>query len=152
MKKLLLAVLLVGVGACGRSATTPPGEVTPVSATGAGAETPQAAVDRFLSTVRAGDLQAMSLIWGSEKGPARDNIPRAELEKREIILQCYLKHDSYKILDEANAAGGRRVFDVELKKKDLTRTTNMHTVRGPKGRWFVEKTDIAALRDFCTEM
>jgi hypothetical protein len=150
MKKLLLTVLLVGVGACAPSATTPPRETSPAS-TGIGASSPQGAVERFLASVRSQDLQAMSIVWGTEKGPARENMPREELEKREIILQCYLKHDSYKILNEGAAKDGRRIFEVELTNKSLTRTTTIHAVQGPRGRWYVEKTDIAALRDFCSD-
>jgi hypothetical protein len=102
-----------------------------------------------LGAVRSQDLQAMSLVWGTREGPARAHMDRAELEKREIILQCYLNHDSYKILSETKAEGGRRIIAVQLNRGQVARTTNMYTISGPNGRWFVEKMDIAALRDFC---
>ena len=40
----------------------------------------------------------MSMIWGTEKGLARDQMSREELEKRLVIMQCSLNHDSWKIV------------------------------------------------------
>lgn len=157
-KFLLITALLVGLGACSRS--TPPTTLPPtprpvpslpgVSGT-VGNETAKGAVEQFLAAVRAEDLQAMSIIWGTERGPARDHMPRDEMEKREIILVCYMQHDNYRILREGSGDGGRRVMDLELTNGPLTRTTTIHTIRGPRGRWFVEKMDIAAVRDFCNQ-
>jgi len=50
-------------------------------------------VDQFLAAVKAQDLQAMSVVWGTSKGPARDQLERSELEKREIIMQGCYDHD-----------------------------------------------------------
>lgn len=93
----------------------------------------------------------MSLIWGTKKGPARDNMPRNEMEKREILMQCYMKHDSYKVVGESDGEGGRRILEVELTNGSNMRRTTMHAVRGPRDRWYVEQMDLAAVRDFCNE-
>src|SRR5688572_6446905 len=74
----LVALLLV-LGAC-RSTPTP-APVSPSTGT-TGTATSEAAVTAFLGAVKAGDLQAMSLVWGTEKGPASEQMDRAELEKR----------------------------------------------------------------------
>src|SRR5579871_5474586 len=42
----------------------------------AGAATPRKAVDDFLAAIHAKDLQAMSMVWGTDHGPARDAINR----------------------------------------------------------------------------
>jgi hypothetical protein len=143
MKKLLLALALGGLAACHAG---PPSTAVD---TGPGSPTPEGAVQRFFAAVHAADLQAMSNVWGTAKGPARDNMDRAELEKREIILQCYFNHDSFRVLGESPAAEGRRIVRVELTRAGRTREPAVYTVQGPGGRWFVENLDIAAVRDFC---
>jgi hypothetical protein len=144
MKKLLCTVLAVGGLACHSAPpNTRVGDVAP------GAPTPSVAVKEFFDAVHAGDLQAMSLVWGTSKGPTRETIPPAELEKREVILQCYFNADSYGIGDGSNNVDGHRVFNVSLVRGQTVRTTNVTTVRGPGDRWYVEKLDVAAVRDFC---
>jgi len=71
------------------------------------------------------------------------------MEKREIILVCYLTHDTSRVVAEAQGSEGRRDIRVELKRGNLTRQTTFYTIRGPRDRWYVENVDIAAVRDFC---
>lgn len=91
----------------------------------------------------------MSNVWGTDKGAARENMDRAELEKREVILQCYFNNDTYRILGVSPTAEGRRTVRVELVRNGQTRTPTVYTVQGPSSRWYVENLDIAAVRDFC---
>ena len=147
MKKLLYAVVVGGVVACH---STPP-ETRPGPDVAPGAPTPSVAVQQFFDAVHVGDLQAMSLVWGTTKGPTRETIPRAELEKREVILRCYFNSDSYKLGDESTVSEIRRAFRVELVRGQVHRLTTANTVRGPQGRWYVESLDIAAVRDMCSE-
>ncbi len=74
---------------------------------------------------------------------------RGELEKREVILQCYFNNDTYRILGVSPTAEGRRSVRVELVRQGKTRTPTVYTVQGPSSRWYVENLDIAAVRDFC---
>ena len=120
MRKLVVAALLVTSAAC---RTAAPPAATSKGGPLPGAPTPQAAVDGFLGAVKSEDLQAMSIVWGNTKGPARDAFGRDELEKRELIMQCYLLHDSYRVVNEAPGAAGRRLFRVSLTKGKLTRET-----------------------------
>jgi hypothetical protein len=156
VKKLLLALLVLS--ACARSTTTttaggaPPAPVTaPVTAQTIGGSTPRMAVEQFLTAVRAQDIQAMSVVFGTSRGPARDNMDRTELEKRLIILQCYFNHDQYRILNENPGEDNHRVFTVELTRNRLTKAPHFYTTRGPGGRWFVDNMEIAAVREFCRE-
>lgn len=91
----------------------------------------------------------MSSVWGTSQGAARDNMERGELEKREVILQCYFNSDAYRILSVSPTAEGRRTVRVELVRNGKTRTPNVYTVLGPSSRWYVENLDISAVRDFC---
>ncbi|MGH7652033.1 MAG: hypothetical protein ACREMS_09335 [Gemmatimonadaceae bacterium] len=114
-----------------------------------GAPTPQLAVDQFLVAVRNRDLQAMSTVFGTNKGPARETLDRSELEKREVILACYFNNDSYRVLGEQSGQSGHREVRVELKRGSLTRQSTFYTIEGPGGRWYVDNMDIASVRDFC---
>ncbi len=114
-----------------------------------GATAPRLAAEQFLTAVKANDLQAMSTVWGTQNGPVRETMERTSMEKREIILVCYLTHDTSRIIGEAAGTQGRRDIRVELKRGNLTRQTTFYTIKGPRDRWYVENVDIAAIRDFC---
>jgi hypothetical protein len=114
-----------------------------------GAVSPHLAVDQFLLAARARDIQAMSTVFGTKNGPARETMDRTELEKREVILACYFNTDSYRLLGETSGQADHRDVRVELKKNNLTRQTTFYTIQGPGGRWYVDNMDIAAVRDFC---
>ena len=145
-KAVLTATLAVTLGACASASGPAPGTS---SGSGTGAAAPRLAVDAFLDAVRTEDLQAMGSAWGTASGPARATIERTELEKRVIILQCYLQHDSYRVLTETPGESGRRVVRVELVRGNDRRQPALYTVQGPGGRWYVESVEIAAVRDFC---
>lgn len=144
MKKLAIVLLLVSAG-CHRKVVvgSPPNPNEP------GAATPRDAVARFLATAKAQDLQAMALIWGSPQGPIRDTRSRDEIEQREVILMCHLKHDSYRVLSDAPAVNNERVLGVELKYRDLTRLSNFTVGKGPTDRWYVFRFEMDPLREIC---
>jgi hypothetical protein len=154
VKKLLLVML--ALSACSRATsttTTGPGG-TRTSTSGpllAGASTPAMAVEQFLAAVRVTDLQAMSVVFGTSNGPARDNMEREQLDKRLIILQCYFNHDKSRMLSETPGEGGHRVFTVELTRGRFIRSPRFYTIKGPNDRWFVDNMEIAAVREFCAE-
>ena len=141
MRRVALLVLVaVGAAAC---RTPGPGAVQ------TGADRPRRAVELFLAAVNQQDIQAMSVVWGTEKGPARDQLPRQELERREIIMQQCFAHDRYRVLDELPGEGGSRMLRVEITRGSVMRTPQFVTVKGPSDRWYVSDADIAAMRDLC---
>lgn len=138
-RTLLLLLMLPALAACPRSNRGPM----------VGAPDARAALDGFLNGVRAQDLQVISNYWGNAQGPARDRLDRAELEKRELTMACYLAHDRVRVLDEQARTGGHRNFTVELSYGTTTRTTEIITVKGPSDRWFVENADIRSTQALC---
>lgn len=144
VKKLAIVGLLV-VAAC----TRPVSVGTAANPNAPGAATPREAVQKFLAAGKAQDLQAMSSIWGTSAGPARSTMEQEELEQREIILLCFLKHDSYKIASESPASNGERVFNVEMTYKDMTRAANFFATPGPAGRWYLRAFENEKLTDIC---
>jgi hypothetical protein len=122
------------------------------SAAVAGAVGPKQAAEQFLASIKSEDVQATSIIWGSSKGPARELIrDRSELEKRILVMQCNLNHDSYKIISDLPGEGLKRNIKVELRFRQLTAQTTMVATQGPNQRWFIENTDLAPMRGFCTK-
>lgn len=117
----------------------------------AGSPTARGAVEGFLVAVKSQDLRGMSAMWGNEKGPTADRIPREELEKRLIVMQCMMAHDKWSFAEDSPRliTGGRQVYMVELRKQELKGITKFTAVRGQGDRWFVEDIDMAPLKEFC---
>ena len=115
----------------------------------AGAASPREAVQSFLGAVKSQDLQAMSVIWGTSKGPARDQVDRAQLERRELIMQCYLTHDKFDIQSDTRTSNDTHKLGVSLTKGNLTRETNFITVLGPSDRWYVQDVPLEPVKDLC---
>lgn len=150
MKKYLLALFVLS--ACARASTTPSPSAPRASAPSGqatGASTPRLAVEQFLNAVRAQDIQAMGVNFGTSRGPARENIGRDELEKRLIVLQCFFNHDKFRIASENPGEGGHQVLSVELTRGPQTRVPKFYAIRGPANRWYVDNMEIVAVRDFC---
>jgi hypothetical protein len=148
VRKLISGLVLLA--ACHTAA--PVTRSTPVtSGNQVGAADPASAVRSFLAAVKQQDLQAMSNLWGGPNGLARDQLGRQELEKRELIMMCYLKHDRADILGDAPDPTGGRVLAVRLGLGQLSQSTNFHLVQGPESRWYVESFDIQQLQQFCAK-
>jgi hypothetical protein len=114
-----------------------------------GAPTPRAAVERFLNAVRAQDLQAMSMVWGTKSGPARDNIQREQLEKREVIMTQCLANDSASFADESPGLGGDHLVHFILYRGPVTRSTAFTTQSDGSARWYVKEIDLKGVHS-CT--
>ena len=91
-----------------------------------GAATPRAAVTAFMAGVKAGDLQAISAVWGTSAGSIRNDIPEPELSKREIYIISCTKHDKFKINSEATGQAGRRVLAVDITSRGLDAVDKLH--------------------------
>jgi hypothetical protein len=90
------------------------------------------------------------MVWGTDKGPARDVVDRAQLEKRELIMMCYLSHDKFAIASDVATKGSQHDVQVQLNKGTMTRDTRMVVVRGPSERWYVMDVNLEPLRDLCS--
>ena len=115
-----------------------------------GAASPKLAVEQFLAAARAQDLQAFASIWGSERGAARDVVDRAQLEKRELTMMCYLTHDRFQISADVAPKPGEHDYTVEITRGTQTRETKMTAVAGPSQRWYILDVQLAPLQDLCS--
>ena len=94
----------------------------------------------------------MSNVWGDKDGSVRSSgkMVREEIERREIILMCYFRHDRFRVLNETPGVDNERVFQVELTKGTLSRTTNFYLATDGS-RWYVRSADMEPVRDLCVE-
>ena len=116
-----------------------------------GARSASEAATMFVGAANSQDLQAMGAVWGNEKGAARDNMDRMELERRLIILQpCYV-HDRAQILDDQmGVTPTERLVRIQLTRANRTKTLQFKVVRGPSNRWYVGDAAYETVQsDFC---
>lgn len=150
---ILIAAAMLTVGCASSSASSSSSAGTRSAAGGSivGAGTSRGAVEGFMTAVKATDLQAMSALWGNEKGPARDRFSRDELDKRLIVMQCLLQHDRWSFVEDSPrlSTGGRQAWAIGLTRKNASARTTLTTVPGPGGRWFLLDADLQPLREFC---
>lgn len=148
---MLVAAGIAGLGGChrqvqvGSPANQPAGAVSNAT----GGATPREAVDRFMAAAKIQDLDLMSQVWGTDAGPVRATINRPEWEMREVVFMRCLRHDSFRVLGESAAVGGERLLIVEIKFRDLTRSTNFYAVQGPELRWYVRQFDMTPVESIC---
>ena len=116
-----------------------------------GAPTARDAATMFVAAATAQDLQAMGAVWGTDKGAARDNMDRQELDRRLIILQPCYASDRAQVLDETiGSTPTQRNVRIQLTRANRTKLLQFRVVRGPSNRWYVEDANYEAVQtDFC---
>ncbi len=127
MRRLAVLMALGGL-ACGSS----PAPVSPQSMS----ET----LTQFLSAVNANDLSQMGHLWGTERGPAADWMKPEELKQRLAVIQKYLKHAGYRVVEGPAAVPGRdnrRAYRVELQREQCNFVLPIDLVRTKNGGWLV---------------
>jgi hypothetical protein len=116
-----------------------------------GSSTSREAVEGFMRAVKGQDLQTMGALWGTSRGPARDQLDREQLEKRLIIIQCKLDHSTWSFDEERPRllAGGKQEFRVRLRQASVQAVTSFTTILAADQRWYVEIVDLEPLGEFC---
>lgn len=157
VKSYAALVLAIGPLAATSACRTVQMGVTPAGGSSSGlssmvgAATPKGAVEMMLTAAKMQDIQALSAVWGDEKGMTRDRVDRNELETRSIDLICLLKHDSERIGEPQQASGNRFLINTDLTQGTNRATTTFTVARSPAGRWLVTTFDVVALQSkgFC---
>src|SRR5207253_1222097 len=68
---------------------------------------------------KANDLDHMKALWGTERGPASGWMKSEELKQRLTVLQIYLNHVGYRVIEgplPVTNKDERRMFRVELQR------------------------------------
>jgi hypothetical protein len=140
-RALTFVVMLVVLAGCRRTTGGPE----------AGAPAPQIAVQQFLNAAKAGDIQAMSALFGTEESALRERASREETEKRMLIMVCHLRHDTARIGPPQAGQNGRVQHRVELTQGTKSASPMFTAVKNTKsGRWFVAEFDLPAVLSFCS--
>jgi len=133
-RRLIILAVLAGL-ACGGQPSKP------------APESPTASVEQFLAAVKANDLERMGRLWGTERGPAADWMDRQELYQRLTVIQKYLAHEGFRILEGPlqSATGQARIrgFRVELQRPRCTLVLPVDVVRTGSGGWLVQDVHLA---------
>ena len=121
---VMLAGTILGT-ACSSAHSGGPQSIdwAPTSQSDPGASTPDSAIKAFMAAVNSQNLDDLSIIWGSEKGPTRDGPNQDQLKKREMVMVCYLQHDSYRILSRVEQEKGLYVVSFEITKGAVAEIT-----------------------------
>ena len=129
-RRLALGLLLLAAGACGHNP-------------GLGAPAPQSmneSVSQFFAAVKANDQKRMGELWGTERGPAVDNMNAAVLRQRLTVIQKYLDHNGYRIIEGPLLVPGhddRRSYRVELQRNNCNHVLPIEVVKTHSGGWLV---------------
>ncbi len=106
---------------------------------------PQVTVTRFMSAVEANNLFAMGQLWGTKDGPSIDDMDRAELDMRLTVMQRFLTHEEYEILEgglTARVDDRTRAYQIRLKRAGCVHDVPFELVR-VGGGWLVSNVDLA---------
>lgn len=134
----IIALVAAGIGAAcsgGRG-----GALQPVD--------PTETVRTFLDAVRDSNLTAMANLWGGERGPAMGYMDREELRKRLTVIQIYLDHERYEVVQQSGLAvsggAGEQGVTARLFRRGCIANVPFTLVRW-SGRWLVNDIDLSAV-------
>lgn len=138
MRLPLAALVAAGALACGGAPPAPPPP-----------QSPARTLADFLAAVQANDLARMGHLWGSERGHASTWMKQDELKQRLTVIQKYLDHVGYRVLEGPTPVPGNerlQRFRVELQRANAcTVAFPVDLVRTGGGGWLVNAIDLASL-------
>ncbi|HXM39330.1 MAG TPA: hypothetical protein VN908_11820 [Gemmatimonadales bacterium] len=131
MRRLAVClVLFAGVAACSKS----PRPGTPIP------QSMNESLAQFLAAVKANDLSRMGNLWGTERGPASQSMDGQVLRQRLTVIQKYLAHTGYRVIEGPLMVPGRddvRTFRVELQRAGCNQVLPIDVIRTRSGGWLV---------------
>jgi hypothetical protein len=99
------------------------------------------AIAHFMAAVKANDLERMGTLWGSERGPAAQWMKGNELRQRLTVIQKYLSHEGYHVIEGPVSVPGNdnvRTFRLELQRSTGCNVVfPIDLVRAKGGGWLV---------------
>jgi hypothetical protein len=103
------------------------------------------AVQSFMRAVADSNLDKMASLWGTPNGPAIKTHQPADWQRRIVIMQAYLRNDSFRITsDLPDPDENRRAQQVEIRRKTCTWTVPFVSVKARNGSWLVTQIDLTA--------
>jgi hypothetical protein len=132
-----LAAVLV-LAACGGGSGSSSTAVHPTNTAGA-------AVEGFLQAVADSNVDRMAALWGSARGPAGKTHMPSDYERRIVIMQHYLRHETARIVsDVPETTENRHAIQVELRRQFCTWIVPFVAIKSADGAWLVNQVDLTA--------
>jgi hypothetical protein len=136
-RRLALSLFLLAGAACGKG----PGAGTPVP------QSMNESVAQFFAAVKANDQKRMGELWGTERGPASSSMSSDVLRQRLTVIQKYLDHSGYRVIEGPMMVPGRedlRTYRVELQRTNCNQVLPIDVVRTRSGGWLVYDVHLEA--------
>ena len=133
----MMLLVLAGGAACSKN----PGPGGPVP------QSMNEALTQFLAAVKANDQKRMGELWGTENGPAADHMNRDALRQRLAVIQKYLDHTGYRIIEGPLLVPGHdelRTYRVELQRDKCNQVLPMDVIKTHSGGWLVNDVHLEA--------
>jgi hypothetical protein len=106
-----------------------------------------AALEQFLAAVKANDQSRMGALWGTDRGPAAQWMKSQELRQRLAVIQKYLDHAGYRIVEGPLAVPSRsdlRAYRVDLQRSGCNQVVPIDVIRTRSGGWLVYDVHLEA--------
>ncbi|MFN2571261.1 MAG: hypothetical protein ABR537_06565 [Gemmatimonadales bacterium] len=129
-RRLALCLLLLSGTACGKN----PGPGAPIP------QSMNESLAQFLAAVKANDQKRMGELWGTERGPAARSMNPDVLRQRLTVIQKYLAHTGYRIIEGPLLVSGRddlRTYRIELQRATCSQVIPIDVVQTHSGGWLV---------------
>ena len=129
-RRLALFLLFLAAAACGKN----PGAGTPVP------QSMNESLAQFLAAVKSNNQKRMGELWGTERGPAAGSMKSDQLRQRLTVIQKYLDHTGYRVIEGPLLVSGRddlRTYRVELQRANCNQVLPIDVVRTHSGGWLV---------------
>jgi len=129
-RRLALSLFLLAAAGCGKN----PGAATPVP------QSMNESLAQFLAAVKANNQKRMGELWGTERGPAAGSMNSDVLRQRLTVIQKYLDHTGYRVIEGPLLVSGRddlRTYRVELQRSNCNQVLPIDVVRTNSGGWLV---------------
>jgi hypothetical protein len=107
--------------------------------------TAAAAVESFLQAVADSNVDRMAALWGTARGPAATTHMPSDYERRIVIMQHYLRHETARVVSDApEGSENRHALQVELRRQLCTWVVPFVAIKSAEGTWIVNQVDLAA--------
>jgi hypothetical protein len=126
------------LAACGGGSSSGSSAVHP-------ANSAAAAVEAFLQAAADSNVDRMAALWGTARGPAATTHIPTDYERRIVVMQRYLRHETARVVsDVPETTDTRHDIQVELRRQLCTWVVPFVAIKSANGAWIVNQVDLTA--------
>ena len=97
-----------------------------------------------MQAVADSNLAKMATLWGTSSGPAAKTGQPPDYERRIVIMQAYLRNESFRVTSDVPESPDRRALQVELRRHTCTWSVPFVAVKTADGAWVINQVDLTA--------